>query len=68
MSERELNENKEWYMDAVESCLILRGMTRSKANAMIQKYQLKERLDAFPEIQLHYDIDATADEVIECCV
>lgn len=44
MNKQELNENKEWYMDAVESCLILRGMTRSKAKAMIRKYQLKERL------------------------
>lgn len=51
-------------MSAVEGCLILRGMTKEQANKLIQQYQLKERLDLFPELQLHYDIEVTADEII----
>ena len=50
MSAKELNENKAWYMSAVESCLILRGMTKNQARKLIRDYQLKERIDAFPEI------------------
>ncbi len=64
MSKKELKENKVWYMSAVESCLILRGMTKNQARKMIRDYQLKERLDAFPEIQLHYDVEVTADEIV----
>ena len=59
-----LEDSKSWYMSAVEGCLILRGMTKEQANKLIQQYQLKERLDLFPELQLHYDIEVTADEII----
>ncbi len=64
MSTKELNDSIAWYMSAVESCLILRGMTKAQAIELIQKYQLKERLDKFPELQLHYDVEVTADEII----
>ncbi len=64
MSTQELNENKAWYMDAVESSLILRGMTREQARELIEKYNLKGRLDAYPEIQLHYDVEVAADEIV----
>lgn len=62
--ENELDKNKEWYMSAVEGCLILRGMSKERAEGLICNYRLKERLDAFPEIQLHYDIEVTADEIV----
>lgn len=64
MSGKELQESKAWYMSAVESSLILRGMTKEEAIALINLYKLQERLDAFPDIQLHYDIDATVNEVL----
>ena len=64
MSTKELNENKSWYMSAVESCLILRGKTKEQAKELIEKYNLKGRLDAFPEIQLHYDVEVTANEIL----
>ena len=63
MNDRELNENKAWYMSAVESCLILRGMTREQAQELIKKYNLQGRLDAFPELQLHYDVEVIAEEI-----
>ena len=43
-------------MSAVEGCLVLRGMTKEQAVVLIRDYKLKERLDAFPEVQLHYDM------------
>ena len=64
MNTTELIENKAWYISAVESCLILRGMTREQAVELMGKYRLEERIDAFPELQLHYDIEVTADEII----
>lgn len=64
MSAMELNQNKAWYMSAVESCLILRGMTKEEANELIIRYRLGERIDTFPELQLHYDVEVTADEII----
>ena len=64
MSGKELQKSKAWYMSAVESSLVLRGMTKEEAIALINLYKLQERLDAFPDIQLHYDIDATVNEVL----
>lgn len=64
MSTSEFNESKSWYMSAVESCLILRGMTKKEATDLITKYRLEERIDAFPELQLHYDVEVTADEIV----
>ena len=64
MSNMELMENKKWYMSAVEGCLVLRGMTKEQADTLIRKYKLQERLDAFPEVQLHYDVEVTADEIV----
>ena len=61
---RKICENKNWYMDAVESSLILRGMTRDRARDLIKQYDLRGRLDAFPELQLHYDVEVTADEIM----
>lgn len=64
MNITELERDKAWYMSAVEGCLILRGMTEEQAVELINKYQLKERLDAFPDVQLHYDVEVTADEIV----
>lgn len=64
MSKKELNENKKWYMSAVEGCLVLRGMSKKQAKIFISNYKLKERLDAFPEVQLHYEVEVTADEIV----
>ena len=59
-----LQEDKLWYMSAVESCLILRGMAKEEARDLIRKYKLQERLDEFPDIQMHYDIEATVNEIL----
>lgn len=64
MSAMEFIENKSWYISAVESCLILRGMTKEDAAELIKKNRLEERIDAFPELQLHYDVEVTADEIV----
>ena len=61
----DLEEAKQWYMDAVESNLILRGMTRKEAKVLIRKAKLKKLLDMFPELQMHYSIEGTADDIIE---
>lgn len=57
-------KSKEWYMAAVESCLILRGLTRQEAKSFMERYKLSERIDKYPEVQLHYDVDATVDEIL----
>ena len=58
-----LMELKDWYISAVEGCLILRGMYKEQAQDLMKKYRLKERIELFPEIQLHYDIEVVADEI-----
>lgn len=65
MGKFDLEKSKEWYYDAVESCLILRGKTRKEAQELLANYQLKERLEQFPYVQLHYDVEAIAEEVVE---
>ena len=65
MSNKELQESKSWYLSAVESSLILRGMTKEEAMNLIDAYKLQERLDAFSDIQMHYDIEATVNEILE---
>ncbi len=64
MNAKELQDNKSWYMSAVESSLILRGMTRQEAVEMMNKYKLQERLDELPDIQMHYAIEATVNEIL----
>lgn len=65
MSKKELEEAKQWYMDALESNLILRGKTRKEAKAIIKKSKFKSVLDEFPDISMHYSIEATVDEIID---
>lgn len=64
MNTMNLNASKAWYMSAVEGCLILRGMTKEQASELIKQYRLEERIDAFPDLQLHYDVEVTADEIV----
>ena len=63
-TDKELQKSKEWYMAAVESSLILRGMEKEEAMVLISRYKLQERLDDFPGIQMHYDIEATVNEIL----
>ena len=66
MDNRTLSEQKRWYLAAVRSNLILNyGMQEEQADAAIEAYQLRERLEIAPDAQLHYDIDDTTDEMIE---
>ena len=64
MTKKELEEDKQWYMDAVESNLILRGKSRKEAKALIRKSKLKKMLDMFPELTMHYSIEGTADDIV----
>lgn len=66
MIERTLEESKKWYIDAVRSVLILNyGIMENEADEAIRKYSLKEALDEYPYIQMHYDVRAVADEMLE---
>ena len=48
-----------WYIDAVRSTLILKGMTREEAEMSIKKYMLKEELERCPEILFSHSVSAT---------
>ena len=41
------------------------GLSDRDAAASISAYQLQERFDLQPYIQLHYDVEDIADEIIE---
>ena len=45
---KSLNEEKEWYIDAIRSKLILAySLSASSANAAMANYRLEERLERF---------------------
>ncbi len=56
-------KKKQWYMDAVSSSLILRGLYKEDAMEGVRKYRLKERLDNSLDFQMHYDVEDVADEI-----
>ena len=60
-----MEETIEWYFDAVLGSLVLKGYTKQQALKMIDTYKLKERLEKFTDIQLHYDVEVIADEIVE---
>lgn len=55
----------QWYYDAVISGIILKGYSSAVAKKIVENYKLKERLELFPEAQMHYSIDATIEEAFE---
>ena len=58
--------HKAWYMRAVRQALMEKhGLTGARADASIDAYRLSERLERCPEAQLHYDVENTADEIVE---
>ena len=58
-----LESSKRWYNDAVENALIQRGLTREEALAKMQESGYYEKMERFPYVQLHYDVEAAADEI-----
>ena len=61
-----LKDEKKWYIDAVRSDLILNhGLTSEAADAAMKRYMLKEKVEEFPDIQLHYSISSTTREMRE---
>ena len=63
---RRLRKRKKWYMDAVKSYLILHlCMSEKDARRAIRKYHLRERINRFPDIQMHYSIRSTVEEMME---
>ena len=60
-----LEQSKKWYVRAVSDSLILNyHASESTAESAIEAYRLKARLNKYPEAQLHYDVDDTADEIV----
>ncbi len=59
----DLESSKRWYTDAVENALIQRGLTREEALAKMQESGYYEKMERFPYVQLHYDVEAAADEI-----
>ena len=57
------NQDKKWYIDAVRSSLILRGLHAEVADQGIERFKLKERLDRWPEDQFHDDVVDVADDI-----
>ena len=64
MSTVELAQAKTWYLSAVESCLVIHGMTRDQAARLIEGFNLKEKLDAMPEALLRGSIESVAKEIM----
>lgn len=59
-------EQKLWYLDAVKRALMTNhGLSDARADASISAYQLQKRLELYPGIQLHYDVEDIADEIVE---
>ena len=66
MGPAKMLKEKRLYKKAVREFLIEKeGMSRMDANASIKRYCLDGRLRDFPEIQLHYSIKATVEEMKE---
>lgn len=60
----DLENSKKWYTDAVESALILRHILREDAQAKMREAQFYEKMERFPYVQLRYNPDAEADEIL----
>ena len=62
----DIKKEIKWYIDAVRSDLILnQGMTSEAADAAMERYMLKEKLEEYPDVQLHYSISSTTREMRE---
>ena len=60
---KNIQEETQWYYDAVISDLVLRGMLYTKAKEAVDEYKLKEKLQKYPEGQLHYSISSTVNDM-----
>lgn len=61
---RSVEDYKRWYYSAVKSELILNWvMQEEEAEEAISKYHLRERLDKYPDVQMHYDPESVALEM-----
>ena len=63
-STKELEDAKGLYLEAVEEEFKARGYDRHDTDRLIKIYKLRERLDAFPNLQMHYSIETTVDEML----
>ncbi len=62
----DLENEIKWYTDAVRSDLILnQGLTTEAADAAMKRYMLKEKLEEYPDVQLHYSVSSTTREMRE---
>lgn len=62
----EWDKELQWYYDAVVSELILGGKYREEAEKIVDLYRLRDRLIRYEGLQMHYPIETTADEAVEC--
>ena len=60
----DLRRSKQWYYDAVEGYLVLQGISKKKARSLMRRYGLRKRLNLYTKEQLHYPIEATANEIL----
>lgn len=56
-------KDKKWYVDAVRSSLILRGLSSEVADQGIERFRLSERLAKWSEDQFHDDVTDVADDI-----
>ena len=63
---KNLRKRKKWYMNAVKSYLVLHmGVNEREAKRAIRRYRLSGRINRFPDIQMHYSIKSTVQEMEE---
>ncbi len=59
-----LENEIQWYLNAVRSDLILNhGLTKDAAETAMKCYMLKEKLEKYPDVQLHYSISSVIREM-----
>ena len=61
-----LVEAKKCYIDAVFNSLARNyQLSHDISNKLMEAYRLYRLLELYPAEQLHYDVDETADEIVE---
>ena len=63
---KNLRKKKKWYMNAVKSYIVIHmGVDEKEARRAIKRYRLAGRINRYPDIQMHYSIKSTVQEMEE---
>ena len=62
---KNLQKMKQWYYEAVMTSLIQGGKSKEEAEEILKVYRLRELLDRFPYVQMHYSIEDATEEALE---